>query len=86
MYGLLEIIRYLTRTRCCQIQNCDKVTYEKEGHVHGVFYTDENDSAGWTPVVGREKKRCRLPEVFLCRFSPDTRLRHANQSGSSDVL
>ena len=59
-------------------------SYEKKNHVHGVCYTDENGSAGWTPVVGRKRKRCHLPEVFLHRFPPEACLRHANQSDSSD--
>ena len=66
------------------LQNCDEVTYEKKDHVHGVSYIDENGSAGWTPVVGRKKKRCRLPEVFLRRFPPEGHLRQANQSDPSD--
>ena len=38
-------------------QNCDEVTYEKKDDIHGVSYTDENGLAGWTPVVGRKKKK-----------------------------
>jgi len=66
------------------LQNCDEVTYEKKDHVLGVSYIDENGSAGWTPVVGRKKKRCRLPEVFLHRFPPEACLQRANQSDPSD--
>ena len=66
------------------LQNCDEVTYEKKDDVHGVSYTDENGLAGWTPVVGSKKKRYHLPELFLCRFPPEARLRHANQSDPND--
>ena len=38
------------------LQNCDEVMYEMKDLVHGVTYTDENDSAGWKPVAGRKKK------------------------------
>ena len=66
------------------LQNCDKVMYEKKDHLHGVSYTDENGSVRWTPVAGRKKKRCCLPEVLLHRFPPEACLRHANQSDPSD--
>ena len=66
------------------LQNCDEVSYEKKDDIHGVSYTDENGLAGWTPVVGRKKKkRCHLSEMFLRRFPPEARLRHANHSDSS---
>ena len=41
--------------------------------------------AGWTPVVGRKKKHCHHPEMFLCRFPPEAHLEHANHSDSSSV-
>ena len=56
------------------LQNCDEVTYEKKDNIHGVSYTDENGLAGWTPVVGRKKKHCHHPEMFLRRFPPEARL------------
>ena len=66
------------------LQNCDEVTYEKKDDIHDVSYNDENGLAGWTPVVGRKKKKhCHRPEMFLRRFPPEARLRHANHSDSS---
>ena len=58
------------------LHNCDEVSYEKKDNIHGVSYTDENGLAGWTPVVGRKKKKhCHLPEMsaqISSRSSPWT--------------
>ena len=67
------------------LTDCKDVSYELRGQLHGVSYTvdDESGATGWTPVVGRKKKR-RLPEGFLRRLPPDARQRYVNQlhSGS----
>jgi len=50
--------------------SCADVIYEKRGDVHGVSYCDLSNSCGWTPVVGRRKKKTPLPEHVLRRFPP----------------
>ena len=53
-----------------------------KGQLHGVSYTvNESGATGWTPVVGRKKKR-RLPEGFLRRLPLDARQRYENQHHS----
>ena len=44
----------------------DSISYEKRGVTHGVSYHDSADNKhGWTPVVGRMKKKIPLPEHVL---------------------
>ena len=72
------------------LTDCKDVSYEMRGQLHGVSYT-ESGATGWTPVVGRKKKR-RLPEGFLHRLPPDACQRYENQlhfgsdSGSNQDL
>ena len=64
------------------LTDCKDISYEMKGQLHGVSYTvDESGATGWTPVVGRKKKR-RLPEGFLRRLPPDARQRYENQHHS----
>ena len=59
-----------------------EVNYEKKGCVHGVSYRNNCGEAGWTPVVGRKRRRPQnLPQAFLL---PDARKAYANDDSDSD--
>ena len=60
---------------------CSKVQFELRDGVPGVSYQDTENTAGWTPVSGRRRKRPQLPPYVLRRFPPDHPLRR-NQSNS----
>ena len=59
---------------------------ESRDGVPGVCYLDTENTAGWTPVIGRRKKRPQLPSYVLHRFPPDHPLRRnqSNHSSESD--
>ena len=65
--------------------SCADVIYEKRGDVHGVSYSDSSNRCGWTPVVGRRKKKTPLPEHVLRRFPPYRRaeLQRVNSDSES---
>ena len=52
--------------------------------VPGVSYQDTENTAGWTPVIGKLRKRPQLPPNVLHRFPPDHSLRR-NQSKSDSL-
>ena len=46
--------------------SCDNVSYEKRGDTRRVSHHDSiSDKHGWTPVVGRRKKKISLPTFVL---------------------
>ena len=64
---------------------CTNVIYEKRGNVHGVSYQcDSTNKSGWTPVVGRRKKKTPLPEHVLRRFPPHRRAELQGVSSDSE--
>ena len=69
--------------RPVDLKLCSEVNYEKKGCVHGVSYCNNCGEAGWTPVVGRKRRRPQnLPQAFLRRLPPDVRKTYANDSDS----
>lgn len=64
--------------------SCADVIYEKQGDVHGVSYCDSSNRCGWTPVVGRRKKKTPLPEHVLRRFPPYRRAELQRVSSDSE--
>ena len=56
------------------------VDFEVRDGCPGVSYHDPENVAGWTPVVGRRRRR-ELPDFVLHRFPPDHPMRKT-QSGS----
>ena len=60
---------------------CSKVQFEPRDGVPGVSYKDTENTAGWTPVIGRCRKKPQLPPYVSRRFPPDHPLRW-NQSNS----
>ena len=64
---------------------CTNVIYEKRGDIHGVSYQcDSINKSGWTPVVGRRKKKTPLPEHVLRRFPPHRRAELQGVSSDSE--
>ena len=64
---------------------CDSISYEKRGVTHGVSYHNSaNNKHGWTPVVGRRKKKTPLPEHVLRRFPPQRRVELQSVSSDSE--
>ena len=60
---------------------CSKVQFQLRDGVPGVPYQNTENTAGWTPVIGRRRKEPQLPSYVLRRFPPDHPLRQ-NQSNS----
>ena len=56
-----------------------------KGDTHGVSYHDSTSNKhGWTPVVGRRKKKTPLPEYVLRRFPPHRRAELQRVSSDSE--
>ena len=53
------------------LTSCCNVNFEMRDGCPGVRYQDSDNVAGWTPVVGRRRKKKRLPDFVLHRFPPD---------------
>ena len=49
---------------------CSNVQYGMKDGVHGVSYTSHLGERGWTPVIGRKKKRT-IPDYIKRRFPRD---------------
>ena len=65
--------------------SCDNVSYEKRGDTRGVSYHDSiSDKHGWTPVVGRRKKKITLPTFVLRQFPPHRRAELQRVSSDSE--
>ena len=57
------------------LTTCSEVQFELRDGVPGVCYQDTENTAGWTPVISRRRKRPQLPSYVLHRFPPDHPLR-----------
>ena len=75
------------------LTSCSNVNFEMSDGCPGVRYLDPDDNeAGWTPVVGRRRRKKRLPDFMLCRFPPDCHMQmahhdcgnHSDDSNSGD--
>ena len=73
-------------TNNVDLTTCSEVQFESRDGVPGVCYQDTENTAGWTPVIGRRRKRPQLPSYVLRRFPPDHPLRRnqSNHSSESD--
>ena len=66
------------------LTSCSNVNFElRDGQV-GVRFEDSSNTSGWTPVVGRRKKRPHLPPYVLRRFPPNHPLRQNHTTRRSD--
>ena len=69
------------------LTTCSNVSFEaRDGH-SGVRYTSNSDEIpGWTPVIGRRRKRPQLPPfcVTVRRFPPDHPIHQHHASHSDD--
>ena len=66
------------------LETCTEVQYENRDGVHGISYRDAGDGEqGWTPVVGKRKKRC-VPYFIRQRFPRDHPIHQENPSSDSD--
>ena len=71
---------------------CSNVNFELRDGQAGVRFEDSSNTSGWTPVVGRRKKRPQLPPCVLRRFPPNHPLRqpeshttrHSDSASSSE--
>ena len=63
---------------------CSNVHFESRDGLPGVCYKDTENTASWTPVIGRRKKRPRLPAYVLRKFPPDHPLRQDQSNLSSE--
>ena len=62
------------------LTSCSNVNFEMRDGCPGVQYQDPDDNeAEWTPVVGRRRRKKRLPDFVLRRFSPDRRMQMAHR-------
>ena len=62
------------------LATCSEIQYEVKEGIHGVAYSHDGER-GWTPVVGKKKKRC-VPDFIKRRFPPDHPVRTSNSSES----
>ena len=63
---------------------CSNVNFELRDGQAGVRFEDSSNTSGWTPVVGRRKKRPQLPPCVLRRFPPNHPLRQSHTTRHSD--
>ena len=71
------------------LETCTEVQYESRDGVHGVSYhVAEEGEQGWTPVVGKRKKRGHVPCFVRRRFPSDHQIQDSSSSdsGSSSDL
>ena len=71
------------------LETCTEVQYESRDGVHGVSYhVAEEGEQGWTPVVGKRKKRGHVPCFVRRRFPSDHQIQDnpSSDSGSSSDL
>ena len=72
------------------LETCTEVQYESRDGIHGVSYHDaEEGEQGWTPVIGKRKKRSHVPYFVRRRFPKDHPIHQDNplsDSGSSSDL
>ena len=61
------------------LATCSEVQYEVKDGIHGVSYNYCDGESGWTPVVGRKKRR-RVPDYIKRIFSPDHPIPNTNLS------
>ena len=59
------------------LKSCSNIRYDKRDAVHGVSYSI-GDEEGWTPVIGRKKKR----SVISCIYSSHLYKRDAGKPGT----
>ena len=52
------------------LASCSEIQYEVKDGTHGVAYSLNDGESGWTPVVGKKKRR-HVPDYIRCRFPPD---------------
>ena len=64
------------------LATCSEIQYEVKEGIHGVAYSHDGER-GWTPVVGKKKKRC-VPDFIKCRFPPDHPVCTSNSPKSDD--
>ena len=82
----LEIKLLLVNPETVQY-SCSNVNFEMRDGCPGVRYQDPDDNeAGWTPVVGRRRRKKRLPDFVLRRFLPDhcMQMAHRDCGNQSD--
>ena len=66
------------------LTSCSNVNFEIRDGCPGVRYQDPDDNkAGWTPVVDRRRRKKRLPDFVLRRFSPDHRMQMAHRDSGN---
>ena len=64
--------------------SCANVCYEKKDGTHGVSYLDSSNQTGWTPVVGKRRKKTSVPQYMLRRFPQHRREELQTISSDSD--
>ena len=65
------------------LTTCSNMDFEIRDGCPGVSYHDPENVAGWTPVVGRQRRE--LPDFVLRRFPPDHPMRKSHSRDQSDV-
>ena len=70
-------------SRTVDLAVCPDVQYKMKDGVHGVSYTGHLGEQGWTPVVGRRKKRT-VPDYIKRRFPPDHPIHHQESDVESE--
>ena len=70
------------------LASCNDINYEVRNGVHGVSYCQgASKEAGWTPVVGKKRKRknAPIPNFVRRRFPPNHSIHQRNATSESDT-
>ena len=62
---------------------CSNVQYEMKDSVHGVSFTSHLGEPGWTPVIGKKKKKI-IPDYVKRRFPPDHPIHHREDQSDTE--
>ena len=65
------------------LTECTNIQYAMKDGVHGVSYTGNLEEQGWTPVVGRRRRRS-VPDFVKRRFPRDHPIHHRGSDAESE--
>ena len=65
------------------LTSCSSVQYMVKEGVHGVSYRNHLGEQGWTPVIGRKKRR-HIPDYIKRRFPRDHPVHNPSSGSESD--
>ena len=73
------LIKVSNGSQPVDLASCSEIQYEVKDGIHGVAYSLNDGESGWTPVVGKKKKR-RVPDYIRRRFLLDHPIHNSPES------